>query len=122
MTAAKYMEKIRIAEQGLGVYRAEFTRTRVRLADIYVRIEQLQTAFENGEFGFTTIIETKNGEQEIIDPHIIELDTLNSQALTYEKALGLTADSVRKINPDIFALKETTKDPLSVAIERWNAG
>lgn len=122
MTAAQYQDKIRAAEKGLGVYRPEFTQTRVRLADIYVRIELLQKAFENNEFQFTTTIETKNGEQEIIDPHIVELDNLNSQALAYEKALGLTPESVRKINPDIFAPQETPSDPLSRALERWGAG
>lgn len=122
MNAAQYQDKIRTAEKGLGVYRAEFTQTRVRLADIYVRIELLQKAFEAGEYQFTTIIETKNGEQEIIDPHIVELDNLNSQALAYEKALGLTPESVRKINPEIFDKKEAPSDPLSRALERWGAG
>ena len=122
MTAAQYQDKIRTAEKGLGVYRPEFTQTRVRLADIYVRIELLQKAFENNEFQFTTTIETKNGEQEIIDPPLGELDNLNSQALAYEKALGLTPESVRKINPDIFAPQETPSDPLSRALERWGAG
>lgn len=122
MNAAQYQDKIRTAEKGLGVYRAEFTQTRVRLADIYVRIELLQKAFEAGEYQFTTIIETKTGEQEIIDPHIVELDNLNSQALAYEKALGLTPESVRKINPEIFDKKEAPSDPLSRALERWGAG
>lgn len=123
MTADQYQDKIRKAEKSLGVFRAEFSRTRVRLADIYVRIEILQTAFENGEFQFTTFIETKNGTQEVLDPHIIELDALNNQALNYEKALGLTADSVRKILPEVFAPKEKENlDPLSRALERWGTG
>ena len=95
------------------MFRAEFTRTRVRLADIYVRIEMLQKAFENGEFGFTTIVKTKAGETEIIDPHMAELDALNAQALSYEKALGLTAESVRKILPEIFAPDEKPADPFA---------
>ena len=122
MTADEYQKRIRKATQGLGVYRQEFSRTRVRLADIYVRIEMLQKAFDNGEFGFTTIIETKGGSQEVTDPHIMEMDALNAQALSYEKALGLTAESVRKINPDIFAPKEAPSDPLAKALERWGAG
>ena len=114
MTAEQYQKEIRRAEKSLGVFRPEFTRARVRLADIYVRIEMLQKAFEAGEFGFTTIVQTKAGETEIIDPHMAELDALNSQALTYEKALGLTAESVRKILPDIFAPEEKqSKDPFA---------
>ena len=122
MTADEYQKRIRKATQGLGVYRQEFSRTRARLADIYVRIEQLQKSFDAGDFTFTTDVETKNGTQEIIDPHIMELDNLNSQALAYEKALGLTAESVRKIIPDIFSPKESSNDPLSIALERWGAG
>ena len=122
MTAAQYQKEIRKAEKSLGVYRLEFSATRVRLADIYVRIEMLQEAFERGEFSFTTIIPTKNGETEIVDPHIAELDTLNAQALTYEKALGLTADSVRKILPDIFAAKDQPDDPFASLFKRPSAG
>lgn len=119
MTAAMYQDKIRKAEKGLGVYREEFTQTRVRLADIYVRIEMLQKAFENGEFGFTTFVQTKNGEQEVTDPHMLELDALNAQALAYEKALGLTAESVRKIMPDIFTpQQDESASPLAFALRK----
>ena len=98
MNAKQYQNKIREAENGLGVYRVEFAQTRVRLADIYVRIEQLQKAFENGEFQFTTIVQTKNGEME---------------------ALGMTADSVRKINPEIFAPEEKEpSSPLAFALRK----
>ena len=122
MNAKEYQNKIREAEMGLGVYRVEFTRTRVRLADIYVRIEQLQKAFENGEFQFTTIVQTKNGEMEVTDPHIVELDRLNDQALAYEKALGLTAESVRKINPEIFAPEEKEPtSPLAFALRKLDS-
>ena len=119
MNAKEYMNKIREAEKGLGVYRVEFAQTRVRLADIYVRIDQLQKAFENGEFQLTTFVQTKNGEMEVTDPHIVELDRLNDQALSYEKALGLTAESVRKINPEIFAPEEKEpSSPLAFALRK----
>ena len=122
MDAAKYQIEIRKAEKSLGVFRAEFVRARVRLADIYVRIEMLQKSFEAGEFGFTTVIQTRNGEQEIIDPHMAELDSLCALALTYEKALGLTADSVRKINPEIFAPRDQPADPFAALFKGRSAG
>ena len=119
MNAQMYQTKIREAEHGLGIYRVEFAQTRVRLADIYVRIELLQKTFENGEFQFTTIVQTKNGEMEVVDPHIVELDRLNDQALAYEKALGLTAESVRKMNPEIFAPEEKgPSSPLAFALRK----
>lgn len=122
MTAAQYQDKIRKAEKSLGVFRTEFAQTRVRLADIYVRIEMLQKAFEAGDFGFTTVITTKNGKQEIVDPHMAEMDSLNAQALIYEKALGLTADSVRKIVPEIFDKSAVPADPFTNIFSKRNAG
>lgn len=122
MTADQYQHEIRKAQKSLGVFRAEFTRTRVRLADIYVRIEMLQKAFERGEFGFTTIVQTKAGETEIIDPHMAELDSLNAQALAYEKALGLTAESARKILPEIFVPNEKPADPFASIFSGRSAG
>ena len=119
MDAVEYQKRIRKATQSLGVYREEFVRTRSRLADIYVRIELLQKAFEHGEFGFTTFVQTKNGEQEVTDPHIIELDALNTQALAYEKSLGLTAESAKKILPDLFApAQDESGSPLAFALRK----
>ncbi len=115
MTEKMYRDAIRKATEALGVYKLEFSRTRCRLAQIYVRIETLQKGLENGEFGFTRITETKSGEMEQIDPHITELDRLNDQALSYEKALGLTADSLKKINEAVFGGKADEDDPLAKA-------
>lgn len=116
MDEKAYRGAIEKHTKSLGVYRLEFTRTRCRLAQIYVRIEQLNKAFASGEFETTCITQTKNGEIEIIDPHIQELDRLNDQALTYEKALGITADSARKLREDIFAPPKDA-DPLSKALQ-----
>ena len=115
MTEKKYRDMIGEACKTLGVYRIEFSRTRCRLAQIYVRIEELEKARQRGDFQTTIISYSKNGEVETLDPHIQELDRLNDQALAYEKALGMTADSARKIREDIFApVKE--EDALSAAL------
>lgn len=115
MNEKAYRGAIEKHTRGLGIYRKEFTRTRCRLAQIYCRIEQLNRAFEAGEFSTTTITYTKNGEVEVVDPHVQELDRLNDQALSYEKALGLTADSARKLREDIFA-PPAPEDPLTRAM------
>lgn len=120
MTEKAYRDKIEAATKSLGVYRVEFTRTRARLAQIYVRIEQLTAAFYAGEFCFTVISTTKAGEIETVDPHITELDRLNDQALAYEKALGLTADSAAKLRDDIFAVKQ--EDTLTRALRVMHSG
>lgn len=107
MTEKAYRDAIEKATKSLGVYRVEFTRARVRLAKIYCRIEQLQKALEAGDFGTVAIEETKHGETLKIDPRIVELDRLNDQALSYEKALGLTADGAKKLNENLFSKTPT---------------
>ena len=116
MDEKTYRGHIEKHTKSLGVYRKEFTRTRCRLAQIYVRIEQLNRAFQNEEFYTTCVTQGKNGPIEIVDPHVQELDRLNDQALTYEKALGLTADSARKLREDIFAPPKEA-DPLTKALQ-----
>lgn len=112
MTKDQYAQKIREATESLGVYRREFTRARSRLASVYCRIEQLQAAMDAGEFSDLSTVPTKAGE--MTDPRVQQLDNLLSLALTYEKSLGLTADSVRKINPDVFAKDDKqTADPFA---------
>ena len=103
MTKEQYTEKIRAATASLGVYRPEFRRARVRLAAIYVRIDELQRAYDEGEFSTVLVDDGKNGPVTKTDPRVMELDRLNDQALNYEKALGLTADGARKIRDDIFS-------------------
>lgn len=114
MTEKAHRDKITERTKSLGTYRPEFTRTRTRLAQIYVRIEQLTRALEDGDFATTQVTQTKSGEMVTIDPHITELDRLNDQALAYEKALGLTADSARKLREDIFAPQQ--EDTLAKAL------
>lgn len=116
MDEKAYRGAIEKHTKSLGVYRLEFTRTRCRLAQIYVRIEQLNRQLAAGEFDTTCVTQGKNGPIEIVDPHIQELDRLNDQALVYEKALGLTADSARKLREDIFAPPQKA-DPFAQALQ-----
>ena len=104
MTEKVYYNKIEAATRSLGVYRQEFTRTRQRLARLYVRIEELDRALAAG---FLETVTTDEKGKTDISPEVKELDRLNDQALAYERALGLTADSVRKINENIFTPQTT---------------
>ena len=108
MTEKAYLDKIGAATKALGVYRVEFTRTRARLARIYVRIEELDKQLQAGEI--ETAITDPKGKR-VVSPEVAELDRLNDQALKYEQALGMTADSVRKINDNIFSPENT--DPFA---------
>lgn len=120
VTEKMYRDAIAKATKALGVYRLEFSRTRCRLAQIYVRIEQLQKGLESGEFEVTRTTMTKSGMTEQVDPHITELDRLNDQALAYEKALGLTADALKKISD--APGKSDGDDPLAKAFRMVGAG
>lgn len=115
MTEKMYLDAIGKATKSLGVFRVEFSRTRCRLARVYWRIEQLQKAQDRGEFGETRITETKSGEMEQVDPHIQELDRLYELALKYENALGLTAESLKKLNETLLDGKADADDPLTRA-------
>lgn len=115
-----YLHEIRKACIGLGVYRVEFSRARVRLANLYVRIAKLQALIDAGELTDESAFDTKMGP--VSDPRLQRLDTLYEKALALEKALGLTADAVRKINPEIFAKDEAPADPFAVMFGKRNAG
>lgn len=121
MTQNQYVQKIREYTESLGVYRKEFIRTRSRLATIYRRIEEMQRAMDAGVFSDLDTVPTKAGE--MTDPRVQQLDSLLALALTYEKALGMTAESIRKINPDIFAKDEKPADPFAaLAFPRRSTG
>lgn len=111
VTEKAYRDKIVEQTKALGVYRAEFTRTRSRLARIYVRIEELDGMLRDGDIDL--VLADRNGKR-TVSPEVAELDRLNDQALAYEKALGMTADSVRKINDQVFAPKEV--DPFAAKL------
>ena len=118
MTEKVYQNKIEAATRSLGVYRLEFTRTRQRLARIYVRIEELDRALAAGDL--ETVTTDEKGKSDIT-PEVKELDRLNDQALAYERALGLTADSVRKINENIFTPQTTDAFASQLAMIRRRA-
>lgn len=118
MTEKAYRDKIIEATKSLGVYRQEFTRTRARLARIYVRIEKLDRQLQDGDID--TEAEDSKGKR-TVSSEVQELDRLNDQALAYERALGMTADSVRKINDAIFAPKDVDPFAKTLAVLRKKA-
>ena len=133
MTEKMYRDEIGKACKRLGVYRVEFSRTRCRLAQIYVDIEKYN--------GITEAMTQKIGEAiDAIRDHADDpdkalaqlaaamdamklsdrLDRLRRTALEHERALGMTADSARKINDAVFS-KKTDDDPLALALKELGA-
>ncbi len=101
MTVKEYRNKIGEACKSLGVHRIEFTRARDRLARTYVRIEELTKAVD-GRVPELAAYES---------PLLKELNRQYDQALSLERALGLTADSAKKINENVFTPE--TVDPFA---------
>lgn len=94
----------------LGVWRDEFERAAMRLAKIYVRIDEVEAAFKRSGGRAVIRMEKGGAEKPCRNPYIVELDLLYDQALTYERELGLTAAALRKINE--VALKSKNDSPI----------
>ena len=108
MTERQYRDEIRKASHSLGVYRQEFSRTRVRLAKLYVLMEKLWADLDAADDP------DERGDLEE------RFARLSDKALSCERALGLTADSLRKIREDAFA--QTHEDPLAAALRVMHSG
>lgn len=107
MTERQYMMDIKRKCTALGVWRDEFERTQRRLAKIYVRIDEIETAYEeSGRFPVITHTNKLGATNIMRNPYIAELDLLYEQALTYERELGLTAAALRKINESALHARE----------------
>ena len=107
MTERQYNMDIKRKCTALGVWRDEFERTQRRLAKVYVRIDQVETQYENS--GGAPIVKHTNNkghENAMRNPFLAELDILYEQALTYERELGLTASALRKINESALHARE----------------
>ena len=110
LTENGYAQDIKRKCEALDVWRPEFERSQRRLAKIYVRIDEVEDAFERSG-GKAVIKMTKGGaEKPARNPYIVELDLLYDQALTYERELGLTAAALKKINES--ALKTRAGSPM----------
>lgn len=102
----------------------EFSRTRVRLSKIYYRIELLEKELAEEGWRVTKDDDAAEGKRKSadgVDPRVTELDRLYDKALMHERALGLTADSVKKINEAAFAPQEQ-EDKLAKALRVIGGG
>lgn len=132
MTEKQYRDEIGKACKALGVYRVEFSRTRCRLAQIYVDAEAMNdtvpTILAKLDECLDHIMELEDGDD--LDKLLAQLnnitnslklmdrqDRLRRTALEHERALGMTADSARKINDAVFSKsKDEEDDPLANAL------
>ena len=121
MTEQGYAREIKRRCQALGVWRDEFEKTQKRLAKIYVRIDDVEAAYEAD--GRQAIVEHTNkaGATNLMrNPYLQEIDMLYDQALTYERELGLTAAALKKINEDALKTRKA-RDGLEAALKLLEA-
>lgn len=101
MTERSYLLDIKKKCMMLGTWRDEFERPQRRLAKIYARTDEVETAYR--ETGSRPVIEhtNKNGSVNLVrNPMLRELDTLYDQALTYERELGMTPAALKRITDE----------------------
>ena len=117
-TEKGYAQKIRARMKQVNTYRREFELTIERLAKVYMRIQKTEEEFEKS--GGATIVKkvTKAGTNWEKNPLLQEIDNLGKLALEMEKELGLTPQSLRKVNevamPSGRGAEES--DPLAAAL------
>lgn len=117
MTEKGYRQDIIKKCRALGTWRDEFARTCARLAAIYARLDAVEDVYvSSGGDPVVKYTNAKGGENLVRNPYLVELDGLYMQALTYEKELGLTAASLKKINESALS-QEHKKSALEAALE-----
>lgn len=118
-TQKGFAGRIRSDLQASGTYRPEFERVIYRLADLYVRMQQARTLYEENGGGepIITSVNKAGAEYYAKNPYLQELDFLQKSALDLEKELGLTPAALKKINEAAMTVK-ADEDPLSAALSR----
>lgn len=117
-TEKGFREKIRAACRGVGTYREEFESMIHRLAELYVRRESTKDQFRKSG-GAAIIMQVNKGGNSYAakNPLLVEIDFIDKTILEMEKELGLTPQSIRKINEAALGKKpQDENDPLAVAL------
>ena len=117
-TEKGYRGKIREACQGVETYREEFEPLIYRLADLYVRLEEVRKAWrKDGSQFYVTQVNKGGSEYYVKHPLLKEMDDTAEMVLELEKELGLTPQAIRKINESAIGKKKLPEDdPLAAAL------
>lgn len=103
-----------------GVYQTFFKDTIDALAEILARRDATLEEFETQGTGLTITYTNKNGDLiSKVNPLITLWNTLNTQALSYWKELGLTPSGLKKLNDK--SIKVEKKSTLEAALEALGA-
>ena len=120
MTKASWVRKVNKAMRDAGVYQTFFKDTVDALAEILARRGATLEEFEAQGTGLTITYTNKNGDPiSKVNPLITLWNTLNTQALSYWKELGLTPSGLKKLNDK--SIKVERKSTLEAALEALGA-
>lgn len=117
-TEKGFRTKIRKRCTAVGTYKPEFEATIDRLAEYYVRQDQLRAMYT--ESGGAPVVRLKGSPVAVKNPILEELDKIARPILDLERELGLTPAALRKMNE--AAMAEKTVDPLAAALSAMRGG
>lgn len=115
-----YLQDIKAKCTRLGIWKDEYERAQRRLAKIYVRIDVIESEYEESDTGAVVIHTNKAGKDNAAkNPYLAVLENLYTQALSHERELGLTAAALRKLTD--ANLKAEEESPLDKALKALTA-
>lgn len=104
MTKARWRKIITESAKNVGTYRESFDGVIKTLAEILETRDTCQKQFEEaGSHPVITKINVKGDEVIVRNPMLETIITLNTQALSYWRDLGLTPSGLKKINDQMAA-------------------
>lgn len=117
-TQKGFRTQIRARMEQLNVYRREFEMPIRRLADVYWQRAQVEAKLEETGYEMFTVMTNAKGDPEVVkNQYLTELEKLDKRALELERELGMTPNSLKRVNDAAMPQNKTAEeDPLAAAL------
>ncbi|MBQ2649802.1 MAG: P27 family phage terminase small subunit [Achromobacter sp.] len=107
MTKVEWIAQITSSCQSLGTYKEEFDAVISTLAEILETRDKCQEEYvKKGSKPMVMKQNVKGGKNSVRNPLLDTIMTLNTQALTYWRDLGLTPAGLKKLNDEAMRPKK----------------
>lgn len=120
MTARRYKNEIIRKMRSVGTYRDEYESAIDRTAALYMQLDGIEEQFQRS--GGSAVIKHTNkaGATNLVkNPFLTARDEVYSQLLAYERELGLTPASLKRLNG---SAGEGTENKLAAALREMSGG
>lgn len=109
-------QMIRERMKALGIYKPQYASLIDRTAKLYMKLEELEKAYEKSGTGRFVEYTNKAGATNLVpNPYIRAIEDAYAELIVHERELGLTPAALRKI----AAAEETPqKSKLALALEK----